>query len=285
MKLTSLPGCRDIFLDTLREWGLNVEYLVEQGYDGALVMRSPINGVQAKIAAEYPNATYLHCRSHVLSLGLSSSCKNVKVIRNLFDNVGRITWFLGGSAKRMQILLKTTRVDEDDGLMKLLKVFEENVIYKASSDSFDAVKRGLNTNTVPKFCATRWTTRVTTLSALLAKYCSVIQALERRADCSRGDPQIEAHALVRLLNDSQFIIALVVAQAVLSFFACVTKTLQSKDCNLGEAYKDIHISKACVQDNRTDEFWNTLWVTLRQNHVLPTYRDIVLMQGATLTRL
>ena len=33
-----------------------------------------------------------------------------------------------------------------------------------------------------------------------------------------------------------------------------------KDCNLSEAYKDIHISKACVQDNRTDEFWNTLWV-------------------------
>jgi len=34
----------------------------------------------------------------------------------------------------------------------------------------------------------------------------------------------------------------------------VTKTLQAKDCNLSEAYKDILKSKACVQDNRTDEF-------------------------------
>ena len=110
VKLRSLNAetiARNI-LDALREWGLNLEYLVGQGYDGAVVMSSPINGVQAKIAEEYPNATYVHCKSHVLSLALSSSCKNVKVIQNLFDNVGRITWFLGGSAKRKQILLEAT---------------------------------------------------------------------------------------------------------------------------------------------------------------------------------
>ena len=92
------------------------------------------------------------------------------------------------------------------------------------------------------------TARVTNLSALLPKHCSVIQALERIADCRRGEAQIEARAHVRLLNDSRFVVALVVTQAVLSFFACVTKTLQAKDCNLGEAYKSIYISKACVQD-------------------------------------
>ena len=128
--------------------------------------------------------------------------------------------------------------------------------------TFDAIQRGSNASSVPKFCATRWTAIVTTLSALLPKYCSVIQALERIADCSRGDAQIEAHAHVSLLNDSQFIVALVVTQAVLSLFACATKTLQAKDCNLSEAYKDIHISKVCIQDNRTDELWNTLWVQI-----------------------
>ena len=57
-----------------------------------------------------------------------------------------------------------------------------------------------------------------------------------------------------------FLVATVVAQAVnLASFAVVTKTLQAKDCNLSEAYKDNHISKACLQDNRTDKVWNTLW--------------------------
>ena len=147
--------------------------------------------------------------------------------------------------------------------MELLKASEENS--ETLSDSFDAIQRGSNASTVPKFCATRWTARVTTLSAFLPKYCSVSQALKMIADRSRGDAQIEARAHIRLLNDSQFIVALVVAQAVLSFFACVTKTLQAKDCNLSEAHKSIHISKACVQDNRTDEFWNTLQVIWWRN--------------------
>ena len=117
---------------------------------------------------------------------------------------------------------------------------------------------------------------------------------QRIADCSRGDAQNDANAHLRLLHDSQFIVTLTVAQTVLSFFASFTKTLQAKDCNLSEAYKDIHISKACLQDDRTDEFWEKLWVWIEtiaqavgttQNHTLPTSRIIVLMQGAALIRL
>ena len=112
------------------------------------------------------------------------------MVQNIFDNVGRITWFLGGSAKRKQILLEATGGDADDGLMELLKASEES--NEALSDSFDAIQRGSN---APFQSATRWTARVTPLSALLPKYCPVIQALERiLADCSRGDTQIEARA-------------------------------------------------------------------------------------------
>lgn len=98
------------------------------------------------IAAENQNATYVHFRSHVLSLALSSSCKNVKVIQNLFAKVGRVTWFLGGGAKRKQILLEATGRDAYDGLMELLKASEEN--NEALSASFDAMQRGSNASTV-----------------------------------------------------------------------------------------------------------------------------------------
>ena len=80
--------------------------------------------------------------------------------------------------------------------------------------------------TVPKFCPARWNARVTTLSALIAKYLSVVKALDTIADCSTGDARNDALANSRLLCDPQFIdVAIVVAQAVLSFFAVVTKTL------------------------------------------------------------
>lgn len=49
-------------------------------------------GVQAKIKQKYPNATYVHC-SHVLNLSVSSGCNDVPLIRNLFDNVQKLTLF------------------------------------------------------------------------------------------------------------------------------------------------------------------------------------------------
>ena len=59
-------------------------------------MSSSKNRVQAKIAEKYPHAKYIHCRSHVLNLAISNSCTSVPSIRNLFDDVQKLTWFLSG---------------------------------------------------------------------------------------------------------------------------------------------------------------------------------------------
>ena len=104
----------DTLLSTAQEWGLLLSDLVAQGYDGASVMSSDKNGVQAKIKEKYPNATYVHCRSHVLNLAVSSGCNSVPPIRNLFDNVQKLTWFLGGSAKRKEIFLERASSHRDD---------------------------------------------------------------------------------------------------------------------------------------------------------------------------
>ena len=84
----------DALISALLLWGLDMSYLVGQGYDGASFMSSSKNGVQAKVAAQYPNATYVHCYSHILNLAISSYYKSVPSIRNLFDNVGNLIWFL-----------------------------------------------------------------------------------------------------------------------------------------------------------------------------------------------
>ncbi len=68
-------------------------------------MSSAKNGVQAKIRQKHP---YVHCRSHVLNLAISSGCNSVAPIRNLFDNVEKVTWFLSGSAKRKEIFFKSS---------------------------------------------------------------------------------------------------------------------------------------------------------------------------------
>ena len=82
---------------------------------------------------------------------------------------------------------------------------------------------------MPKFCATRWTARINTLSALLSKYVEVIRALETIRDCSTADARSDAASYIRLLEDSQFLVTLTVSQFVLSFLGSVTTALQSID--------------------------------------------------------
>ena len=173
-------------------------------------MSSSRNGVQAKVAEKYPNATKVHCRSQVLNPAISSGCKAVRSIQNLFDNVSKRTWFLSGSAKRKEIFLQTAAASDDSELLSALVACADE---DEEDESAKTLEEGSKRQTVPKFCATRWSAKATTLSAFLAKYGSVLLALDEISPSSSGD----ASAYSRLLQDSEFIVALTVSQFVLSF--------------------------------------------------------------------
>ena len=83
-------------------------------------MSSSRNGVRAKVAEKYPNATYVHCRSNVLNPTISSGCKGVRSIQNLFDNVSKLTRFLTGKAKRKERRLQTAAATDDNELLTAL---------------------------------------------------------------------------------------------------------------------------------------------------------------------
>ena len=165
--------------------------LVGHGYDGASVTSSSRNGVQAKVADNCPNATYVHCRFHVLNLAISSGCKAVQSIQNLFDNVSKLTWFLSGSAKRKGIFLQTAATTDDTELLSaLVSCADED----EEDESAKTLKEGSKRQTVPKFCATRWS-----VSALLAKNGPVLLALKEISSSSCGDAKRDASAYSRLL--------------------------------------------------------------------------------------
>ena len=96
---------------------------------------------------------------------------------------------------------------------------------------------------MPKLCPTRWSSRVETLSALIAKYSSVLETLGQIADQSTGEPRSNAQSYIRLMESPQFIVGLVVVQFILSFTAQITKILQAKECNLGDAYAEVNVAK------------------------------------------
>ena len=58
---------------------------------------------------------------------------------------------------------------------------------------------------------------------------------------------------------SEFIVALTVSQFVLSSLAQVTKSLQAKTCNLGDAYQSMTHTKECIKSARGDGSWQKVW--------------------------
>ena len=126
-----------------------------------------------------------------------------------------------------------------------------------------AILRGARKKTVPKLCPTRWSSRVETLSALIAKYSSALETLEKIADQSNGVPRSNAQSHIRLMESPQFIVALVVVQFILGFTADITKLLQAKECNLGDAYAEVNGAKECIKDARADDSWSKVCGTVQ----------------------
>ena len=147
-------------------------------------------------------------------------------------------------------------------------------------ESMVAIEAGSRRHHVPKFCATRWSARVSTLSALIAKYVTVFETMGMIRDRSQGKARDDASSYMRLLEDSQFVVALVVTQAILGFLTSVTLALLAKNCDLAEAYKDVTAAKKCIQDARNDDCWGKLWSRIE---VLALSIDLTIVKPKTAT--
>lgn len=79
------PAIADYVLDVLGKYKC-VEGLVAQTYDGASVMASDLNGVQAKIKEKVLEAMFTHCYAHKLNLVLSHSAKCMPESKRFFSN-------------------------------------------------------------------------------------------------------------------------------------------------------------------------------------------------------
>ena len=77
-----------------------------------------------------------------------------------------------GSAKRKEIFLEIASCNssKDQQLLDFLKIGDENDEF---DESMMAIESGSKRHHIPKFCATRWSARASTLSALIVKYITV----------------------------------------------------------------------------------------------------------------
>lgn len=78
--------------------------VIAQCYDGAAVMASGLNGVQAKIKEKIPQALFVHCYAHSLNLVMSQSAAKIKECKIFFSHLSGLASFFSKSAKRTKLL-------------------------------------------------------------------------------------------------------------------------------------------------------------------------------------
>ncbi|XP_062576880.1 52 kDa repressor of the inhibitor of the protein kinase-like [Saccostrea cucullata] len=224
---TTGEALAETFLNTLEEYGINVNNIRGQGYDGAANMAGKHRGVQARIRQRIPYANYTHCRAHSLNLAIVHACKE-PLIRNLMDTVQTIAFAFDYSAKRLLQFKESLELDRD-------------------------VKDAMDRKTkIKTLCETRWFSRVDSLTTFLKCYDVIVAALEELSE--DGDSKARSHVCSILQFD--FIVALVTAEHVLAPTNPLSALLQAKEQDLLEAVKECQAVISILQAERADD---TVW--------------------------
>jgi len=139
---------KNLILNLLDNFGLDINKCKGQGYDGASVMSGSYSGLQKRINDIVPNAVYVHCCAHNLNLIICDAAKSSGNAMRFFETIQSVFNFFGGSAPRWASLA----LGEDNATTVRKKVLK-------------------------KVCATRWEARHNAVFALKERFIDVLKTL------------------------------------------------------------------------------------------------------------
>ena len=210
---------------SLQSFGLDLNNLRGQSYDGAGNMAGTIRGTAALISAQHPLAIYLHCASHSLNLAVVKSLE-VTSVRNMIGVVDRVSTFFSAHPKRQRAL--------------------ESAITEHQPDS--AVSR------LKDLCRTRWVQRIDALSVFQTLHPSIVACMQTICCDGRGlwsaDSVTDAQGIQLAITTTEFLSALVITNSCLKYLQALTLNLQAEAKDIVEAVQEISNVKAALQDVR-----------------------------------
>ncbi|XP_041464614.1 zinc finger MYM-type protein 1-like [Lytechinus variegatus] len=185
-------------LDELKSLGIDVNYLVGQGYDGANVMSGKLSGVQERIRRKIPQALYVHCFAHRLNLVIVETVKSVVPVADFFAVLQSSYNFLSGSHVHEQWIRWQQKMYPD----------EQPVEFKGMSD-------------------TRWASQVRAVGAIRKRFHCFVEFLKHTdTHDDNRERALNARGLLSQL-DQTFIYCMLLMDEVLSSAKSASDTLQS----------------------------------------------------------
>ncbi|CAH1985723.1 unnamed protein product, partial [Acanthoscelides obtectus] len=185
----------------LLSYNLDMDKWIGQGYDGAAVMSGRLRGVRTIISEQYPKAQFVHCVAHVLNLVLAHSC-GIPMIRNCIGTIKSVINFFRQSPLR-------------DGLLKKI------------ADQINS-----SHSTLISLCETRWTEKHVAVERFAEMVPVIRETLGALQDAASSDVATQAYHLQTAVDNSQFIVSLVILRKVFSYTANLNKAMQKVNVDL-----------------------------------------------------
>lgn len=198
-------GLATVIENSMTKFGLNVQYLRGQGYDGAAAMSGHVKGVQTYIRQLHPLAFYVHCSSHSLNLAISDAC-NITAVRNCMGTIGAVHKFLN-TPKRNHVLQQSV----------------ESLLPSASR------------NRLKQMCPTRWVERHDSIHVFKELLKPVDDCLRAISVWPDKESSAGANQLLCSVRQPEFVITLHVVARIFAFSLPLCKALQKENIDLQSA--------------------------------------------------
>ncbi|XP_021806238.1 zinc finger MYM-type protein 1-like [Prunus avium] len=228
----------------LMNFGLQIDKMRGQGYDGASNMRGAWNGLQALFLRDCPYAYYVHCFAHRLQLALVAASKDVAPIWIFFSTLNSIINLITASPKRHGELQSTQEID----IAHMLDTGERET------------DRGLNQiGTLHRPGATRWGSHYDSCSDLLNMFnasCTVVETLIK--DGASNSIRGEATGTFKAMTSYEFIFILNLLEKIMGLTDSLCRALQNKSQDILTAMNLVRSTKDALQKLRL-EGWDTFF--------------------------
>ena len=217
-------------IKVLEDNGLDLTYIVSQGYDGASVMSGHCTGVQQQIKEKSPSAIYIHCCAHVLDLVLVDCSKKVQLAHEFFCLLETLYEFMATSKAHSVFVATQKRLYPDKPTHELQKLSD-----------------------------TCWACRHGAFNAICYTYDSLLSTLEEISEGSDRLKAVEAQGLLLQVKDFKFLISLIIFDRILTCTKSLSDSLQSMQIDLGKAADLVMAIEGTLQDFRTDNEWEKVF--------------------------
>lgn len=217
----------NIVKDILARFDLPVEKLRGQCYDGAAQMQGRFKGLQTLIKDIQPQALYVHCAAHSLSLAVEDCLRHLSCMRDIMNFAKDLINTIRESPKRMHV-------------------------FKTILGNQNSASTGLR-----PLCPTRWTMRASSLNQILKNYSSLVEFFQLFSESDTSDAAAKCSGYLEQMTNFKTFWFLSLYSLVMSPVEEVNSQIQSKHIGVAEVKSKLGFLYDVIENNRNDfeQFW------------------------------